>query len=130
MRLIGRMLRSIASDVHVLEAFGGEEGLAVARTHSPDIVFVDLKMPGMSGEQFIAATKGEPHLASVPIVAVSVRSIEQESAPLHGDFMIRRGQGFVLSDLLVLLETTLAGITRADAGSPANAAARLAALTG
>ncbi len=129
-RLIGRMLRSIASDVHVLEAFGGAEGLAVARTHSPDIVFVDLKMPGMSGEQFIAATKGEPHLASVPIVAVSVRSIEQESAPLHGDFMIRRGQGFVLSELLVLLETTLAGITRADAGSPANAAARLATLTG
>ena len=129
-RLIGRMLRAIAPDVHVLEAFGGEEGLDIARSHTPDIVFIDLMMPGMSGQQFISAAAREPHLAGMPIVVVSVRSIEQENALLQGDVVIRRARGFALSELLVMLETTLTGITRADAGSPASAAARLATLTG
>lgn len=89
-----RMLRAIAPDVHVLEAFGGEEGLDIARSHSPDIVFIDLMMPGMSGQQFISAAARERHLAGTPIVVVSVRSIEQENAPLLGDVVIRRAEGF------------------------------------
>ncbi len=129
-RLIGRMLRSLAPDVHLLEAFDGEEGLAVARTHPPDIVFVDLHMPGMSGEQFIDALAADPTLVETPVVVVSVRSVAQESAPIQGELAIRREHGFALSELLGLIDTTLAGLTRPDAVSPASAAARLAALAG
>lgn len=129
-RLIGRMLRSLVAEVQVLEAFDGEEGLAVARSHQPDIVFVDLQMPGMSGEQFIDALTGDPVLAETPVVVVSVRSVEQENAAIHGGITIRRDQGFALSELLGLLDTALAAITRPDVVSPASAAARLAALAG
>ncbi|MCB0039163.1 MAG: ATP-binding protein [Caldilinea sp.] len=129
-RLIGRMLRSLVVDVQVLEAFDGEEGLAVARSRRPDLVFVDLQMPGMGGEQFIDALAGEPDLAETPVVVVSVRSVEQENAAIHGGLTIQREQGFALSELLGLLDTTLAAITRPDVVSPASAAARLAALAG
>ncbi len=127
-RLIGRMLRSLAPDVHTLEAFGGAEALEVVRTRKPDIIFVDLHMPGMSGEQFIAAVNGELALAGTPIIVVSVRSTEQETAPIQGEVSIRRPHGFALTELLALLETTLTGLTRPGAISPANAALRLAAL--
>jgi CheY-like chemotaxis protein/nitrogen-specific signal transduction histidine kinase len=129
-RLIGRMLRSLAPEVHTLEAFDGAEGLAIAQTHAPEVIFVDLNMPGMSGQQFIEAVNADPSLAGVPIVVVSVRSTEQESAPIQGEVRIQRAQGFALSELLALIETTLAGLTRPDAVSPANAAARLATLAG
>lgn len=127
-RLIGRMLRSLAPEVHILEAFDGAEGLAIARSHAPEVIFVDLNMPGMSGEQFIDAVQAEPALAGAPIVVVSVRSSEQENAPIQGEVRVQRTQGFALSELLTLLESTLTGLTRPDAVSPASAAARLATL--
>ena len=77
-----------------------------------------------------AAANADPTLAGAPIVVVSVRSTEQERAPIQGEVHIQRGQGFALSELLALIETTLAGLTQPDAVSPANAAARLAALAG
>lgn len=129
-RLIGRMLRSLAPGVQVLEAFDGEEGLAVAHTHPPDIIFVDLQMPGIGGEQFIDMLAADPDLAGTPVVVVSVRSVEQENAPIQGELAIRRAQGFALSELLGLIDMALAAITRPDVVSPASAAARLAALAG
>ena len=129
-RLIGRMLRSLVAEVQVLEAFDGEEGLAVARSRQPDIVFVDLQMPGMNGEQFIDALADEPELADTPVVVVSVRSVEQENAAIHGGITIQCEQGFVLSELLSLLDHALAAVTRLGVVSPASAAARLAALAG
>jgi len=129
-RLLGRMLRSLAPEIHTLEAFDGMAGLIIAQTHRPDVIFVDLNMPDMSGQQFIAATTADPALAAAPIVVVSVRSTEQERALIQGEVHIQRGQGFALSELLALIETTLTGLTRPGAVSPANAAARLAALAG
>ena len=129
-RLIARMLRSLAPEVHTLEAFDGVAGLAIAKAHAPEVIFVDLNMPGMNGQQFIEAVNTDPKLVGVPIVVVSVRSTEQESAPLRGEVRIQREQGFALSELLTLLETALTGLTRPDAVSPASAAARLAALAG
>ncbi len=129
-RLIGRMLRSLAPGVQVLEAFDGEEGLAVAHTHPPDSIFVDLQMPGIGGEQFIDMLAADPDLAGTPVVVVSVRSVEQENAPIQGELAIRRAQGFALSELLGLIDMALAAITRPDVVSPASAAARLAALAG
>ena len=127
-RLIGRMLRSLAPNVHVVEAYSGEEGLAAARTLPPDIIFLDLNMPGMNGQQFITAARCEPALCDAPIVVVSVREIEQETAPIQGELRIQKLRGFGLSELLILIESTLAGINRASAAAPTSAAARLAAL--
>jgi signal transduction histidine kinase/CheY-like chemotaxis protein len=129
-RLIGRMVRSIAPGVRVLEAFEGEEGLAVARAHIPEVIFLDLHMPGMNGEQFIAAAHNEPALHATPVIVVSVRSVEQELALIQGELRLWRDQGYALSELLAMIESVLMGVTRPDAVSPANAAARLAALAG
>ncbi|MFO7634084.1 MAG: ATP-binding protein [Caldilinea sp.] len=129
-RLIGRMLRSITPGVQVVEAFDGAEAMGIALAQPPDVIFVDLNMPGMSGQQFIDAARLEPNLAASPIVVVSVRNVEQETAPIQGELRIRCDQGFALSELLGLIETTLNGITRLGATSPASAASHLAALAG
>jgi signal transduction histidine kinase/CheY-like chemotaxis protein len=129
-RLLGRMLRSLAPNVHVVEAFSGEEGLSAARVQPPDIVFLDLNMPGMNGQQFISAARCEPALCEAPIVVVSVREVEQEAAPIYGELQIQKLRGFGLSELLILIESVLVGLNRAGAAAPTSAAARLAMLTG
>ena len=93
-RLLGRMLHAIAPELRVLEAFGGEEGLALARSHHPDVIFVDLMMPGITGQRFIEIASGDAALCSIPIIVVSVRSVEQEAAPIMGELRLSLRQAF------------------------------------
>ncbi len=128
-RLIGRMLRTIDQDLHFYEAFNGHEALQIVQTQRPDVIFLDLNMPQVDGRAVIAALLKEfaaaPTVARIPIVVVSVRSIDEESAPLLGELHIRRPAGFTLTELLQLLNAVLHCLTQPEAVSPANAAARL-----
>jgi DNA-binding LytR/AlgR family response regulator len=47
------------------EAEDGEQGLALALQHRPDIVFVDIRMPGLDGLQLAQRIKGQAHIVFV-----------------------------------------------------------------
>jgi signal transduction histidine kinase len=55
----------------MFEAAGGQEGLTRAQAVVPDLIFMDLVMPDLSGREAIARLRALPALRSVPIVAVS-----------------------------------------------------------
>jgi response regulator RpfG family c-di-GMP phosphodiesterase/signal transduction histidine kinase len=50
------------------------EGLALLREQSPDLVLCDLMMPGMDGQQFCRAVKGDDILKHTPVILVTARS--------------------------------------------------------
>jgi response regulator RpfG family c-di-GMP phosphodiesterase/signal transduction histidine kinase len=50
------------------------EGLALLREQSPDLVLCDLMMPGMDGQQFCRAVKGDDVLKHTPVILVTARS--------------------------------------------------------
>lgn len=129
-RLIGRMLKAIDANLRILEAFGGEEGLAVLRAHQPDAVFLDLVMPKVSGYNLIQEVAKDHTLAQTAVIVVSVRSIEQETAPILGELRLQRAAGFSLTQLLRVLQALLTTIAQPDGGSPTNAAAQLAVYPG
>jgi DNA-binding NtrC family response regulator len=52
-----------------LVAATGEEGLATARSESPDLVFLDIKMPGMDGLDVLAQLKAQDE--ALPVVMIS-----------------------------------------------------------
>ena len=56
----------------VLTASGGEEGIAVAREHRPDLITLDLLMPGLSGWETLKRLKADPDLRAIPVVIISV----------------------------------------------------------
>lgn len=56
----------------VEEAAGGEAGLALARAHHPDAITLDVMMPGMDGWEVLAALKGDPALADIPVIMLTV----------------------------------------------------------
>jgi len=57
------------SDFHVLQAQNGQEGLALFIEKSPDLMIIDLQMPGMGGLEFLAAIKSD--LPAIPTIVVS-----------------------------------------------------------
>ncbi|MGD8726542.1 MAG: response regulator [Gemmatimonadales bacterium] len=68
--LLGRVLRK--HGFRVLEAAGGEEGLERARALQPDVITLDVRMPGMDGWAVLGALKSDPSLSAVPVVMVSI----------------------------------------------------------
>ncbi len=52
-------------------AADGAEGLALARTLCPDVVFCDMSMPGLTGAEVLRAMCDEPSTAHVPRVLIS-----------------------------------------------------------
>jgi CheY-like chemotaxis protein len=75
----------------VVTAIDGLEALTAARQHRPDIILLDIRMPGMSGTEAMQVLKSEPAFADVPIVALTAhaRSDERDAAMAAGfdDFL-------------------------------------------
>ena len=56
----------------VVGAGGGEEGLHLARTLQPDVITLDVLMPGMDGWSVLAALKADAGLAEIPVVMLTM----------------------------------------------------------
>lgn len=50
----------------------GEEGLSALETMKPDLVVLDILLPGMNGWEMLAALKSKPSLANIPVIVVSI----------------------------------------------------------
>ena len=75
------MLRQIAGSfgATVLSAANGEEAIALLATKpAPDLVFCDLMMPRMNGFEFMDWLRRQPHLARIPVIAVSALGAEAD----------------------------------------------------
>lgn len=55
----------------VLEAATGEDGVRLAVEHVPQLVLMDIQLPGINGVEALALIRAEPTLAAVPVIAVS-----------------------------------------------------------
>ncbi|OHC39951.1 MAG: histidine kinase [Rhodanobacter sp. RIFOXYA1_FULL_67_6] len=87
--VLGKML---AQNRHVvLKAADGESALEIARTERPDLVFLDIVMPGMSGFAVLRALRHDLLTRDIPIVMISgnLQATEQFYVQRFGadDFM-------------------------------------------
>jgi CheY-like chemotaxis protein len=55
----------------VLSASGGNEALALAREHQPDLICLDISMPPPTGVRVYRELRGDPMLASIPVILVT-----------------------------------------------------------
>ncbi len=58
----------------VCEAEDGETAVSLATAQPPDIIFTDLLMPGLSGQETIARLRQQPALAQTPILVMSANA--------------------------------------------------------
>ena len=55
----------------VLGAINGEDGIALARTHAPRLILLDLDLPDIHGSEVIERLQKEPATARIPVVVIS-----------------------------------------------------------
>ena len=58
------------------EASDGDAALAMVRRDPPDLVFLDLNIPGTSGTEVLSALKGDPATATVRVIIVTATGEE------------------------------------------------------
>ena len=63
----------------VLGAVGGEQGLKTIKQEKPDLVLLDLVMPGMSGWQVYEKMQADDDMARIPVIIVSASPQEVET---------------------------------------------------
>ena len=55
----------------VVEAVDGEQGLQKTKETKPDLVLLDLILPGIDGFEVLAQKKEDPFIASIPVIVLS-----------------------------------------------------------
>jgi CheY-like chemotaxis protein/anti-sigma regulatory factor (Ser/Thr protein kinase) len=78
--VLGRYLER--QGFQVITAADGIEGLTRAREHHPAAITLDIMMPGLDGWTVLAALKGDPDLADIPVVLVTIVDEKQRGYAL------------------------------------------------
>ena len=63
-----------SENVETLTADNGADGLRIAREHHPDVVVLDLMMPGMHGYTLIQEIRSDTSLSNVRILVISAKT--------------------------------------------------------
>lgn len=77
-----KAIRDMLEDLgyQVSTAGNGAEGVEVARQLRPDLVLMDVLMPGMSGFQAVRKISRDPDIGSIPVVIVSIKNAASDKA--------------------------------------------------
>ena len=77
-----RILRDLLSSVgyEILEAVTGDEGVTLAATQHPDLILMDIQLPGIDGYEATRRIKADPVLHHIPIIAVTSYALSGDDA--------------------------------------------------
>ena len=76
LKLVRDVLRHAGFDV--VEATTGEDGVRMARELRPDLILMDLQLPGIDGAEALRQIRAEPATRSVPAVAVTAFAMPED----------------------------------------------------
>jgi PAS domain S-box-containing protein len=66
------------SDISLLSASDGSRGIEIARASRPDIILMDINLPGISGIQALKILADDPLTARIPVIALSANAIPRD----------------------------------------------------
>jgi two-component system cell cycle response regulator DivK len=77
-----RILRDLLGSVGftVVEAVNGQEGVAMAERERPNLILMDIQLPGVDGYEATRRIKANPALAPIPIIAVTSYALSGDDA--------------------------------------------------
>lgn len=93
----------------VLRACSGTEALSILQKHSPDLILLDLMMPGLSGEQLL------PQIRNIPVIVVSAKiDLENKVSLLLGGAADYITKPFEIRELLARVAVQLRNTNAAE----------------
>ena len=121
LKVLNKWLKVAGYDV--IEAWDGQMALDKSRAELPDIILLDILMPGMDGREFVRRLQKDPAIKEIPIIFITV-CIDLEKDKGHEEIEINgiRYPGFAKplhnARLLSLVRKTLN--RRYNSGNPAD----------
>ena len=77
LKLVQEILR-YRSDLTMLSAVDAASGIALARAHLPQLILMDLNLPGMGGAEAQAILRADPLTAAIPVIALTANAMPDE----------------------------------------------------
>jgi PAS domain S-box-containing protein len=65
-------------DIRLLSARDGNLGIQLARDHQPDVILMDINLPGISGVEALKILREDPATAHIPVVALSANAMPRD----------------------------------------------------
>ena len=93
-------------EFELLTAVSAEDGIEMARADSPDLILMDIGLPGMDGFEALEILRGESRTSDIPVMAVSANAMRHD---------VERGQQAGFADYLtkpIVIDDFLAAINR------------------
>jgi threonine synthase len=93
-RLLLRRILQTRGEYRIVEAADGATGLEMVRRERPDVILMDLMMPGMDGFEVLDALKSDEKVSNVPVIVVSAKELtaaERERLSGHIDTLMQKG---------------------------------------
>jgi len=103
LQLFARMLSSAPRSYRVLQATNGRRALSLLRERRPDVILLDLIMPGMDGFQFLQEKDRDPVVKDIPVVVISSR--DPSGTPILADTLsVTRANGLSARELVACIQ--------------------------
>ncbi len=67
----------------LLEASTGSVALELARERRPDVIVLDLMMPGMTGYEVLESLKGDEQTSDIPVLVLTAKSLRADRERSH-----------------------------------------------
>ena len=80
-----KLIRTLLSmrNARVLESEDAEKAVELAREHCPDLILMDLQLPGMNGLEAARILKADPQTSNIPVVILSAGSLPDDARHLR-----------------------------------------------
>ena len=75
---------------HVITCLNGKEALQLAHRHHPELITLDLSIPGMNGLDVLSALRADPEMQTVPVVCISAQPESTEAMTRGADFYLEK----------------------------------------
>jgi PAS domain S-box-containing protein len=62
-------------DLRLLSAANGDLGIELARQHQPQVILMDINLPGINGFEALRILRGDPETAHIPVIALSANAM-------------------------------------------------------
>jgi len=66
------------SDISLLTAVNGNSGIEIARVSQPDVVLMDINLPGINGFEALKILRSDPATAHIPVIAISANAMPRD----------------------------------------------------
>ena len=107
--LLKETLQSRFPAMEILEAADGEEAMRQITAHPPDLIFMDIKLPGENGLELTAKIKAEyPHVIVVVLTSYDTVEYREAAVKAKADHFLAKGSSS-REGILTLVESILGG---------------------